>query len=126
MRQLGPSTVVVAHSLGCLAVAHWASKRMHAPIHSALLVCVPDPNGPNFPKEAHGFAPLPFDEFNFRSLIVASEDDPYSTRDHWLQCASAWGSDHVSVGNQGHINTDSNVGKWAQGFEFLQSLLPLR
>lgn len=124
VRQLGPTTVIVAHSLGCLAVAHWAGRHLHAPIHSALLVAVPDPNTPSFPKEAHGFAPLPLDKFGFRSLIAASQDDPYSSTDHSLRCASAWGSAHVNVGAKGHINADSQLGAWAEGLELLRPLLP--
>ena len=49
---------MVAHSLGCLALAHWMAASA-LPVHAALLVAVPDPHGPAFPTEATGFAPLP-------------------------------------------------------------------
>jgi predicted alpha/beta hydrolase family esterase len=124
LRELGPTTVVVAHSLGCLAVAHWASSSSHAPIHAALLVCVPDPLGPIFPGDAYGFAPVPLANFDFPSVIVASEDDPYSTGDHARRCASAWDSRLVNVGAKGHINADSNVGTWVEGRNLLMTLLP--
>jgi predicted alpha/beta hydrolase family esterase len=124
LRELGPTTVVVAHSLGCLAVAHWASSSLRAPIHAAFLACVPDPLGPNFPGDAQGFAPLPLENFGFRSLIVASEDDPYSTSDHVRRCAAAWGSQVINVGAKGHINADSNLGAWAEGRDLLKPLLP--
>src|ERR1700736_7035663 len=50
--------ILVAHSLGCLAVAHWAA-RSERPCFAALLVAVPDPGGPAFPGAAAGFAMVP-------------------------------------------------------------------
>src|SRR3954470_22488286 len=38
----GPDTVLVAHSLACLLVAHWAAASA-LPVSAALLVAVPDP-----------------------------------------------------------------------------------
>jgi predicted alpha/beta hydrolase family esterase len=39
--------VIVAHSLGCLAVAHWAFGSARK-VAGLVLVAVPDPEGPNF------------------------------------------------------------------------------
>lgn len=44
---MGDSVVIVAHSLGCLAVVHWAARHPRR-LHAALLVAVPDPAGPAF------------------------------------------------------------------------------
>ncbi len=66
----GSPVVVVAHSLACLAVAHWAAKA-HSPIKAALLAAVTNPDGPRFPatvsregRSASGvaacYAPLTF------------------------------------------------------------------
>lgn len=124
VRELGPSTVIVAHSLGCLAVAHWAAQQSHAPIHAALLVCVPDPLGPNFPSDAAGFSHLPATAFNFPSTVVVSEDDPYSNLEHAQRYAQAWRSRVVNVGAKGHVNADSGLGEWTEGRALLQALLP--
>lgn len=113
--------VVVAHSLACLAVAHWAAKA-HAPIKAALLVAVPNPEGPSFPVEAIWFAPLPKQRFSFTSIVVASTDDPYSSLVHAQTCASAWGSRLVNIGAAGHINGSSGLGQWREGYELLQQL----
>ena len=80
--------VVVAHSLACLALAHWAAQA-HSPIQAALLVAVPDPEGSNFPAEALGFSPLPMQKFSFPSIVVASTDDPYGSVAHAQACAAA-------------------------------------
>lgn len=121
VQHLGPSVVVVAHSLGCLAVAHWAA-RAHAPIRAALLVAVPDPDGAAFPVEASGFSPLPRTPFSFPSIVVASSDDPYGSPGHAAACAAVWGSRLVEVGAAGHINASSNLGDWPEGFALLQQL----
>lgn len=121
VQHIGSSIVVVAHSLGCLAVAHWA-KKAHSPIKAALLVSVPDPEGRSFPVEAVGFAPLPNQRFSFPSIIVASTDDPFGSLVHAQRYASAWGSHLVNIGKAGHVNADSGLGRWEEGYAMLQQL----
>jgi hypothetical protein len=67
--------ILIAHSLGCLTVAHWAAQTQQR-IQGALLVAVPDPARTNFPSEAKNFAPVPLQKLPFKSLIVASSNDP--------------------------------------------------
>lgn len=121
IQQLGSSVVIVAHSLACLAVAHWAAKS-HSPIKAALLVAVPNPDGSSFPAEAVGFSPPPMQQFSFPSIVVASTNDPYSSQGHAQVCASAWGSRLVTIGAVGHINASSDLGQWLDGYELLQQL----
>ncbi len=121
VQRIGPQVVVIAHSLACLAVAHWAASA-HSPIKAALLVAVPDPEGPDFPAEATGFAPLPVQRFSFSSIVVASTDDPYGSLAHAQACAAAWGSRVVNIGAAGHINAGSGLGHWPEGYVLLQEL----
>ena len=118
---VGANAVLVAHSLACVLVAHWAAKTKHK-VKGALLVAPPNPDGPNFPKEAVGFSPLPLKPFAFPSIVVASTDDPYGNVDFAKSCASAWGSRFVSVGAAGHINSKSSLGEWHEGFALFQQL----
>ncbi|WP_088316869.1 alpha/beta hydrolase [Kineosporia sp. R_H_3] len=115
--------VLVAHSLACLAVAHWAAAHPDVPVTAALLVGVPDPTGPDFPAAALGFAPVPTTPLAFPSVVVASTDDPYATEDFSHACARAWGSRLVSIGAAGHVNADSGHGPWPQGRALLADLL---
>jgi hypothetical protein len=117
----GPGAVLAAHSLGCLLVAHWAA-RTGRPVRGALLVAVPDPDGPSFPKETQGFAPLPLAPLPFASIVVASSDDPYGSVGHARHRAQAWGSRLVEIGPAGHINAASGLGDWPEGFALLQTL----
>ena len=48
--------VLVAHSLACLLVAHWAHRSSLVP-KGAFLVAVPDPQSARFPAMARGFVP---------------------------------------------------------------------
>lgn len=117
----GADTVLVAHSLGSLLTAHWAAGTKRR-IKAALLVAVPDPAGSAFPAEAEGFAvtrqPLPF-----RSIVVASRNDPYADIAWSRTCATAWGSELIDIGDAGHINAASGLGEWPQGLALLQRLI---
>jgi predicted alpha/beta hydrolase family esterase len=117
---IGPNTIIVAHSLGCLAVAHWAAR--HAvTIRGALLVAVPDPSAPAFPSASSvGFSPVPSARLPFRSIVVASNDDPYAAISYAQSCASTWGSEFLDVGARGHLNAASQLDDWAEGYQLLQ------
>ena len=121
VRDAGPEVVLVAHSLGCLQVAHWAGETRLA-VRGALLVAPPDPSGPEFPAVAAEFAPLPERPLPFASIVVASSDDPYSDLAHARRCARAWGSRWVEIGAAGHINTASGHGPWPEGLALLRAL----
>ena len=111
--------VLVAHSLACLMVAHWAN-RSGGRVQGALLVSVPDPDGPTFPKDALNFNSLPQDPFEFKSMVVSSSNDPYGSQEHMRRMARAWGSEFIDVGELGHIDADSGLGGWPQGLEYLK------
>jgi predicted alpha/beta hydrolase family esterase len=120
----GTGVVLIAHSLACLQVAHWASRRPSSgAIRAALLVAPPDPRGPEFPEAARGFDPVPLEPFPFPALVVGSTDDPYASSGFTEGCARAWGAGFVSVGPKGHINASSGLGAWEEGWALLQQLL---
>jgi len=111
--------VLIAHSLACLLIAHWSS-RSALPILGAFLVSVPDPASPRFPKlEAVSFANVPNQSLCFRSMIVASSNDPYGSLAYQRDRATAWGSSFVGVGECGHINASSGLGAWTEGRKLL-------
>lgn len=122
VKRAGPDVILVAHSLACLAVAHWAARR-HSPIKAALLVAVVNSTRPSFPKEAVGFAETPTQPLAFRSTVVVSDDDPFGSAENAERLAAAWGSGVVRIGSCGHINVDSGLGDWPAGFELLKKLL---
>ena len=114
--------VLVAHSLGCIAIAHWAA-RTPAPIRSALLVAPPDLDRDDCPPTLRDFAPIPRARLPFASCVVASDDDPYTELPRSLQMAFDWGSRLVLLDAAGHINTASNLGHWPEGRALLDELV---
>lgn len=117
----GAGVVLVAHSLACHLVAHWAAATART-VKGALLVAPPDPRSPNFPGAAVGFLPVPDRPFGFPSILVASANDPYAGLDFARRCAAAWGSRFVNAGAVGHINADSGLGDWREGIALFHQL----
>ncbi len=118
---IGGSPVLVAHSLGCLCVTYWAA-RTSLKIKGALLVAPPNPEDVGFPSEATGFSPVPLGSFGFPSIVVASSNDLYGSLGFARSCALALGSRFVNIGAAGHINSESGLGEWAEGWPLYQEL----
>ncbi|NLS20580.1 serine hydrolase family protein [Rhizobium sp. P40RR-XXII] len=106
--------ILIAHSLACQLIAHWAPMRKAA-ILGALLVAAPDPTGEVYLAEAGSFANPPPKRLPFPSLLVASTDDPFCALDHARHGAEIWGSAFADVGPRGHINAASRLGDWPEG-----------
>ena len=107
--------VLVAHSLGCATIAHWAATGRGV-VKGALLVAPADVETAHFAAfPATGFAPMPMRRLPFPSLVVASSTDEWVSLDRARQFAQAWGSALVEVGPAGHLNPASGHGEWAAG-----------
>jgi uncharacterized protein len=108
--------VLVAHSLGVVAVAHAASRLPGGRVKGAFLVGLPDVEDPRFALHAETpFAPIPRDPLPFPSVLVASRNDPYCPYEKAEDISYAWGSAIVDAGASGHINTASGHGPWPEG-----------
>lgn len=115
--------LVAAHSLGCALLAHWAWSRNSVSIKGAIFVAPGDVNNrATLPSEALCFAPMPLLPMPFLSMVIASENDPYVTVDIAQKFATAWGSRFLNIGKKSHINADSNLADWDQGWDQLHSL----
>ena len=115
--------VIVAHSLGCILTAWWAAHSRH--IHrvlGALLVAPPDIARDDNRQQIPGWAPVARAPLPFRSVLVASTDDPFCALEHASTLAADWGSAFYSVGAKGHINADSGLGDWPEGRALLLDL----
>ncbi|WP_225783166.1 alpha/beta hydrolase [Xenophilus sp. Marseille-Q4582] len=110
--------VIAAHSLGCIATAHLGAEAA-ARIAGALLVAPADPERR---AALSDFAPVPHAPLPYRSIVVASTDDPYCPVRLAGAYARAWGSEFVRVPKAGHINVESGHGDWPLGLALLESL----
>lgn len=114
--------LLVAHSLACALVAHWA-ERHGRPLYGALLVAPADVDSEKHtPPEVRGFAPMPLVPIPGRSIVVASEDDPYVEMARAASFAKAWRAQFVTAGAHGHINSASGLGDWPAGRKLLLGL----
>jgi len=120
--QVAGPVLLVAHSLGCATVAHWAQQFGASAVVGALLVAPADVDRPDFPAEVTGFAPMPLQALPFPSIVVASTTDEFVSLPQAMTFAAAWGSELVNVGAQGHLNAASALGDWPAGHHLLARL----
>jgi predicted alpha/beta hydrolase family esterase len=106
--------IAVAHSFGCLALAHHLEDQPDSPIAAALLVA------PAEPDKFGVAALLPQGRLPVPSTLIASDTDPWMTAASTRRWAARWGSHWTSLGDAGHINAESGFGplplaqRWVQ------------
>jgi predicted alpha/beta hydrolase family esterase len=122
LSQNGPS-ILVAHSLGCILTAAWASisRNTHL-VQAALLVAPGDPEREELRPVLKSWAPVPTQVLPFPSILVGSQNDPYCSFARAKAFSEAWGSEFVDYGARGHINAESGLGDWAEGLDLLRRL----
>lgn len=115
------AVILIGHSLGCSTIAHWA-KRYKKKIKGALLVAPSDIEAPHYDFPAKGFAPVPLDKINFKTIVVASTNDPWVSIDRAKYFAANWESEFINIGDAGHINVASGHTEWKEGLALLKML----
>jgi predicted alpha/beta hydrolase family esterase len=120
--------VIVAHSAGVIATAHWAKATKRA-VRGALLAVPPDfeqPMPAGYPAmdalRAAGWLPIPRSPLPFRSIVAASRNDPLARYEAAAALARSWGSKLVDVGDVGHLNPASGFGAWPAAESFIAEL----
>ncbi|HEV7379047.1 MAG TPA: alpha/beta hydrolase [Dyadobacter sp.] len=115
-------TILVAHSLGCITVAHWAQEFRSEFVKGALLVAPADADLSKRLNFVVGFKPIPVTRLPFKSIVVASTNDIYASIGRSEKFAQDWGSEFINIGKKGHINAVSKLNDWQEGKEILQTL----
>ena len=121
--QCDEPAVLVAHSMGCHLVSAWAacSNSTHL-VKAALLVAPGDPEREELRRVLYSWLPVAMQKLPFKTVLVASRNDPYCSFERANQFASDWGSDFIDHGWQGHINAESGLGSWLYGHRILDQL----
>ncbi|HDS1694423.1 alpha/beta hydrolase [Pseudomonas sp. CJQ_7] len=117
--------ILIAHSLGCITVAHWAAQASPAllrQVRGALLVAPADVERPTCAPVLRNFAPIPTEVLPFPSQVVSSDNDPAVSVPRVLYLAQAWNAEAGLLSNAGHINVKSGHERWEQGFAYLYRL----
>jgi predicted alpha/beta hydrolase family esterase len=120
--------VIVAHSGGCVMVAHWA-RQTRREVRGALLAAPPEFDQPmpeGYPTlaqlDAGGWLPVPRERLPFRSIMVASRNDPLARFEGVAALAADWGSQLIDEGEVGHLNPASGFGEWPRAHGFIAAL----
>ena len=116
--------LLVAHSLGAIAVVHAALSLPQDAVRGALLVAPPSEAAlKRLEAVDPAFTPIPRDPLPFPSLVVASRNDFYAPFDESEELAYAWGGRLLDAGEAGHINDESGHGPWPEGLMSLAGFL---
>ena len=116
--------VLVAHSLGCILTAAWASHSKNTRrVKAALLVAPGDVAQEAIRAQLYSWSPLARQKLPFPTVLLGSHDDPYCSFERAQLFAQSWGSRFIDYGHRGHINADSGLGDWPDGHALLQPLL---
>ena len=116
--------VLVAHSLGCIQAAAWASHSQNTDrVKAALLAAPPDTERDDVRQMLPCWSPVPLQKLPFKTLVMASSNDPFCSPARARQFADAWGADFIDAGACGHINADSGLGDWPEAHAQLLRLM---
>lgn len=117
--------ILVAHSLGCITVAHWAAQapvELLGRVRGALLVAPADVERSGCPEPLRNFAPIPSQSLPFASQLVGSDNDTAASAARAVEMGLGWGSEIAILSGAGHINVASGHHRWEQGFASLYRL----
>lgn len=128
---------IVAHSGGCIMLAHWALGTLlggRVPVSAscvggALLATPPDFDTPmpdGYPSldalRDADWLPVPRITLPFPSLIAASLNDPLASYEAVQAMAVDWGSRLVDLGQVGHLNPASGYGHFPLALALIRQL----
>ena len=116
--------VLVAHSLGCILTAAWASHSQNTHrVKGALLVAPGDAESDELREVLPSWSPVPMVKLPFPSALVGSRNDPYCSFERVQAMGAAWGARFVDLGNAGHVNAETALGDWPAGRALLLDLI---
>jgi len=117
-RAVAGPLVLVAHSAGCVMVAHWA-RLTRCAVRGALLAAPPDferPMPEGYPTldelRANLWLAVPRQRLPFHSIVAASRNDPLAAYGRVAELAEDWGGQLIDLGAAGHLNPASGFGRW--------------
>ena len=115
--------VLVAHSLGCILTAWWAAHAADTSrVIGALLVAPPEIERDDLRQAIPGWSPPARQRLPFPSVVAISSDDPYGSATYTSQLAQDWGATLYNLGPRGHLNAESGLGDWPEGWQLVQTL----
>lgn len=116
--------VAVAHSFGCLALAHHLGQQVHphsddraGGIHGALFVAPAEPQRFDVAER------LPRHALELPATMLASDTDPWMTASSARRWAGIWDIAFANLGDVGHINTEAGFGPLPRALHITQAMV---
>lgn len=116
LETLDKPAIVIAHSFGALASASIAAESPEK-IQVLFLVAPADPDKFQIAKQ------LPQHPLRVPAKIIASTNDPWLTDTKAAFWALQWGADFLRLKDVGHINSESHLGYWPEGIQYLHQFV---
>jgi uncharacterized protein len=116
LKDLNQPVILIAHSFGALASVSYTAD-FPEKVAALFLVAPADPDKFSIREQ------LPKSSLNKPVKLIASSNDPWLADSKAAHLALQWGADYLCLKNVGHINSDSNLGIWQEGFRELQQLI---
>ena len=121
----GNDAVFIAHSLGCHLILK-SLPRISNQVKGIFLVAPPDLKSPLLGKGFPDFDGFSNAIIDVPGYLVYSENDPYASKEYFEMLIRKTGLQPFNIGHLGHVNSDSNIGDWEEGYtlfkQFFQSL----
>lgn len=118
LAQSNRPVLIVAHSFGCLTTVH-ATRHDRFNIAGALLVAPADPDKFNVADTLRDA------RLSYPAVVIGSTNDPWMNAARASWWADLWGSGFLNAGALGHINAESGLGDWEQGWQQFEQLLDI-
>ncbi|WP_280153385.1 alpha/beta hydrolase [Piscinibacter sp. XHJ-5] len=112
--------IAVAHSFGCLALAHHLAQRPRRDeggIAGALFVA------PAAPARFGLGEVVPQRRLGVPATLLSSDTDPWMPAADAAAWAARWGARCINLGDVGHINVDAGFGPLPRALQITQSLI---
>lgn len=120
LNQAQKPVIIIAHSLGCVTVAHYLKNHLAKNIAGVFLVAPADVERQHAPECLARFAPLPALNFPCPVSVIASDNDPFCVPQRAQIMAQQWGAALTWLPQAGHINVASGHTEWTDGLLLLE------
>lgn len=120
LSQAQKPVIIIAHSLGCVTVAHYLKDYPIQNIAGVFLVAPADVERQHAPECLARFAPLPAFNFPCPVSVIASDNDPFCVPQRAQIMAQQWGAVLTWLPQAGHINVASGHTEWTEGLLLLE------
>lgn len=114
--------ILIGHSCGSNAIAQWAhTESPHkSKIKAAVLVAPANVDDSHLPPEITAQAPLPYKKLPFPTLVIGSDNDPFTHLEILQGLAKAWDAELVVIPSAGHIASSDGYGVWPEVVHYIE------